>query len=279
MRLAQWQTRVLQSNDLRHYLTIILSFAFGLTALTLAVKGGLRIAPPFTGGTVYEYLFLLITVVAALAVVRAHSRLEAITALGVVGFGIAFVFVLFAAPDLAITQFLVETLVVIIVALVLVRLPHALLREPVRDGVRALAGVVAVTGGILLTTLMLAVLSTPFDPTLTTYFEQQSYPAAHGRNIVNVILVDFRALDTLGEITVLAVAATGVFSLLQRARSRPHPDAPSAAPGPFRSLASSRAAAAPMPAGRRDPDGDAGDGEGPGDPSERSDPPEEGGTP
>ncbi len=222
-RLAAWQTRVLQSDDLRHHLTIILAFAVGLLGLTLLLRGGPPVAPSFEFGALHEIAFLVLIAVAALAVVRAHSRLVAITALGVVGFGFALVFVLFSAPDLAITQFLVETLIVIIVALVLIRLPHALLRDEPRHGERALSGFVAISGGMLLTTLLLAVATIPFDRTLTEYFEASSYPEALGRNIVNVILVDFRALDTLGEIVVLAVAAAGAFALLRRSRDRRTP--------------------------------------------------------
>jgi len=224
VRLAAWQTRRLQSGDLRHHLTTIIAFAVALPAVTTLARGDLRIAPPPVSGTAYEFLLLGLVVAAALATVRAHSRLLAITALGVVGFGIAMVFTLFAAPDLAITQFLVETLTVILVALVLMRLPASLLREESRPSLRFTAGPIAIAGGALLTVLMLAVTSVPLDRSITEYYERASYPDANGRNIVNVILVDFRALDTLGELTVLAVAATGAFALLRRTGGRREPE-------------------------------------------------------
>jgi multicomponent Na+:H+ antiporter subunit A len=82
-----------------------------------------------SGRYLYEFLFFAVVLLATATVVRSHSRLVVITSLGVVGFGVAFVFVLFAAPDLAITQFLVDTLVVIIAALVLIRLPSSALRD------------------------------------------------------------------------------------------------------------------------------------------------------
>ncbi len=224
VRVAAWQTRRLQSDDLRHHLTTILGFAVALTGVTVLTRGGLTLSPTFEGGTLYEYLVLVLVAAAALAVVRANSRLEAITALGVVGFGIALIFTFFAAPDLAITQFLVETLIVIVVALVLMRLPSALLREERKHGVRTIAGPIAVLGGSLLTLLLVAVVSHPLDPAIAEFYARESYPAAQGRNIVNVILVDFRAFDTLGEITVLAVAATGTFALLRRFARRSEPD-------------------------------------------------------
>jgi len=121
-------------------------------------------------------------------------------------------------------RFLVETLTVILVALVLMRLPASLLREKARPSLRFTAGPIAITGGALLTVLMLAITSVPLDRSITEYYERTAYPEAHGRNIVNVILVDFRGLDTLGEITVLTVAATGVFALLRRAGGRREPE-------------------------------------------------------
>ncbi|MDA0700057.1 MAG: putative monovalent cation/H+ antiporter subunit A, partial [bacterium] len=217
VRVAALQTRWLQSDDLRHHLSIILAFTVGLTGIVALVRGafaGITVAPFVE--YLYEIVLLLVIVAAVISVVRAHSRVVAITSLGVVGFGIALVFVLFGAPDLAITQFLVETLVVIIVALVLVRMPSGALLQPGNGRVRALAGVIAGLGGVLVAGLLIAVTGHGFDPALTRFFEAESYPAANGRNIVNVILVDFRAIDTLGEIAVLAIAATGVYALMRR---------------------------------------------------------------
>jgi multicomponent Na+:H+ antiporter subunit A len=216
VRFAAWQTRVLQSDDLRHHMTIILGFLVTLAGLTALRSGALELRWAHEGGYFYEYVILALVVLGAVSALRAHSRLVAITSLGVVGFGIAILFIFFAAPDLAITQFLVETLIVIIVALVLIRLPRGSLRESPSLAVRTLAGAIAVAGGTLVTALTLAVTALPFDARLTDYFEAESYLGAEGRNIVNVILVDFRAIDTLGEITVLAVAATGAFALLRR---------------------------------------------------------------
>jgi multicomponent Na+:H+ antiporter subunit A len=216
-RVAEAQTRLLQSDDLRHHLTTILAFAVGLTGVVALTRGafvGVSFRPVVD--YLHELLLVVVVVAAVVAVVRAHSRVAAITSLGVIGFGIALVFVLFGAPDLAITQFLVETLVVIIVALVLVRLPRGTLREPGNGRIRLVSGAIAGLGGLLLTALLVAVTVAPFDPALNRFFEAESYPTAQGRNIVNVILVDFRALDTLGEIAVLAVAAVGVFALLRR---------------------------------------------------------------
>jgi multicomponent Na+:H+ antiporter subunit A len=137
-------------------------------------------------------------------------------AMGLVGFGTAIVFLTFGAPDVALTQFTVEVLLVVILATVLIRLP--LRARDTRTG-RQRAGDAAVAGalGLSVTLVLLAVLASPFDPRLGDWFGEQSVPAGYGRNVVNVILVDFRALDTLGEIAVLAIAAFAVLALLRGA--------------------------------------------------------------
>jgi len=252
LRFAEVQTRFVQSDDLRHHLTIIVTYTVALTGGVALWRGGLASmvwAP--AGGYLHEFLYFAVILLATATVVRSHSRLVVITSLGVVGFGVAFVFVLFAAPDLAITQFLVDTLVVIIAALVLIRLPSSALRAEGGRDTRWLSGIVAIAGGALITGLLLAVTALPFDGALTSFFEANSYPAARGRNIVNVILVDFRAIDTLAEVVVLAVAAAGVGALLRRrlgsgAASAPAARAAAPAPG-----------APATPAARRDSDGGA----------------------
>ena len=140
----------------------------------------------------------------------------AICCLGVVGAGIAMLFLTYGAPDVALTQLLVETLTVIIVAIVLLRLPDLNKRHTIPIAVRVGNAVLAVSIGTLVSSLILAVNSTELDLALTQFFEANSYLAAHGRNIVNVILVDFRSLDTLGEITVVALAGLAGYALIQK---------------------------------------------------------------
>jgi multicomponent Na+:H+ antiporter subunit A len=150
-------------------------------------------------------------------VVAARSRVLAVCALGVVGAGAALIFLVYGAPDLALTQLLVETLTLIIVAMVLLRLPP--LEKPTGTArARWLDALLAIGTGGLITALTLAVTNGPLDRQLTDFYEMNSYIAAHGRNIVNVILVDFRGLDTLGEITVVATAGLAGFSLLAKRR-------------------------------------------------------------
>lgn len=146
----------------------------------------------------------------------AQSRIAAITSLGVVGIGVALIFILFGAPDVAITQLLVETLLVVLIAVALLNLPSL----PVQTGVRVGHALLSLGFGLIVTLILLGISSATLDRTLTTYFESTSWPEAYGRNIVNVILVDFRALDTFGEIAVVLIAAIGAIALLSDMRTR-----------------------------------------------------------
>ena len=219
--VAVWQTRRLQSGVQRHYLLIVFA-TFGLSlAATLWIKdvvpGPLRLAD----ATLLDWSLAALVAAASIVIIRSRSRLLGICALGVVGTGTALIFLLYGAPDVAMTQLTVETLVTVIVAIVLLKLPD-FRNEVLPTGPKRLRNaVVAVTVGIGVTLLMLAVTASPPQPDLKEYFERTAVPGGQGRNIVNVILVDFRALDTLGEITVLAIAGTAVFALLlPRARRR-----------------------------------------------------------
>ena len=138
------------------------------------------------------------------------SRLYGLTALGITGSGIAILFVFFSAIDVAITQLLVEMLVVIILAVALVRLPSM----PKEQNFRALDALIATGLGIGVALVVASVLIHPFDPRISEFYEAASYPKAFGRNVVNVILVDFRALDTLGEVAVVMIASISAAAAL-----------------------------------------------------------------
>jgi multicomponent Na+:H+ antiporter subunit A len=149
------------------------------------------------------------------AILTASSRLVAILALGVQGTAVALIFLLFGAPDLAFTQFMVEILSVVILALVMTRLNlDERDRRPFEDLARD--GTLALVCGAGISLLLMVVLSSPFDPRLSEFFTATSVPIAHGANIVNVILVDYRGFDTLGEISVVMAAGIAIMVLLRR---------------------------------------------------------------
>ena len=215
--LARWQTRILQGGVLGNYLLLVMG-------TTVVLVGGVLLDGVGWPKTevdevrVHEVLAAAAMVLGAVLVVRARSVLFAVASLGIVGYGLALLFLFFGGPDLALTQLAVETLTVILFVLVLRRLPR--LRSLSSPAKRTRDAVVALAGGAVMTLIVLAT-AVAYHPTpLKTYFAQASVPLAHGRNVVNVILVDFRALDTLGEITVLAVAALGMLAL-RRLRAEP----------------------------------------------------------
>ena len=197
-------------------LTIVIAWLL-LLALTWAVRGGLALPSDLLARLAdmrFHEIILVLVILAGLAsAMRATSLLVLIISLGVVGFGTAIVFILFGAPDLAMTQFAIETLGVILFVLVLYRLPGMALLSSRRVLLRD--GVVAGLAGAAMTLMILVITDAPLLSPLKAWFASVSEPLGHGHNVVNVILVDFRGFDTLGEITVLGIAAIGIFALLK----------------------------------------------------------------
>ena len=211
--LAEWQTLVLQSGYLHVYILIILLTTMGGVAGTLYFREGLVIHWQPDSVRVFEIIVIVLMLVAPLVTIRSDSRLSAIVAVGVVGYGMALLFIDFGAPDLAMTQFIIETMTVILFALIIFHLPKY--RQILSRAQRVRNTIVAVAGGGLMTLLLLIALSVQQGSRLADFFKEHSLVSAHGRNIVNVIIVDFRAMDTLGEITVLAIAGAGVYTILK----------------------------------------------------------------
>ncbi len=213
MWFAKLQTRILQNGYLRNYIIFILITAIGLASLSL-IKAITTLNINFIPDiTFYEIAILSMMVGATFVVITSDSRLKSIVAIGVVGFTMGIIFIIYSAPDLALTTFAIETLTVILFVLVLYKLPKYLQFSNVIVKLRDV--IISAAVGIFMSTVVLYVTSLSMQSDLKTYFAEKSLPEGKGRNIVNVILVDFRAIDTLGEITVLAIAAIGVYALLK----------------------------------------------------------------
>ena len=208
--LARGVTGFLQNGSQRRYLRILLLVVIGLIGLPLVLfPVGIPEAQP-----------LSLTVASALAMIsfgaifttRMRTPLTAILTMGAIGYGIALLFALYGAPDLALTQLLVETLTLILFAYALTRLPvmtpESSLSALMRDSALSLAFGIAVVVGLL------AITASPSSEPVSDFYRALSLVEGQGRNVVNVILVDFRAFDTLGEITVLVIAVIGVAALL-----------------------------------------------------------------
>lgn len=207
-------TATLQNGYLRYYVSVIILFLVALTGYSLLGNTKYKIDyNSFSALTIYEVLTVLVMIVGILYTVLSKSRLAAVAAMGVVGLSISLIFVYYSAPDLAMTQFSIDTLTVILFVLVLYRLPKYLSFSNYKDRIKD--GVLSLVFGALITVLALEVLSEPQGSEISEYYAENAYVLAKGKNVVNVILVDFRGIDTFMEIAVLTIAAIGVFSLLK----------------------------------------------------------------
>lgn len=159
-----------------------------------------------------ESVILIVLFVGIIKTVYTRSRLTAIVAMAVVGYTICLIYVYYSAPDLAMTQFSIDTLTIILFVLILHKLPKyvdppASLSSRWKDGI--LSGIF----GLMIVWIAMEVLQTPDNTEISEFYAQNAYSLAKGKNVVNVILVDFRGFDTFMEITVLTIAAIGVFAL------------------------------------------------------------------
>jgi len=220
LAIASRSTAVLQNGDMRRYAAITAAAVTGLVAYGVVATAG-PIVPVIEHQPLRPYLVIVAALIVTGALVAAgtSSLVTAIVGVGLAGYGLALIFLLNGGPDLALTQFAVETLFVVIVVAVLLRLPIAAASTRSRAEKLADTGLAAgFAATVALATLWVA--SGPLDRTLAGYFAETSLAEAYGRNVVNVILVDFRALDTFGEIAVVAFAALAAWALLRPAGGR-----------------------------------------------------------
>lgn len=213
-------TRLLQNGRMETYMTVVFVVTAVAIFVPMTVAGEFPQMPQWPGLNFYEWGVVVIALVGLAAILMANDRLTAIVSLGVQGFAVALIFMLFGAPDLSLTQFMVETLSVVILALVMTRLTlHKSDHRPM--GQKLLDASIALGVGCGLGLVLLSVTQLPFDSSLSEFFAEHSVPIAHGRNMVNVILVDFRGLDTLGEIAVVMIAGLAVLALIRIRKRRP----------------------------------------------------------
>lgn len=168
----------------------------------------------------HEWLLVLLVIPALVTILNTKSRITAIAALGIVGYTVSLFYILFGAPDISATQLLIETLTVVLFVLVLHKLPRFRYLSHANRRIKFV--VISLLFGATMTYVLLLVKQFPLKSELKQYYGENAYLLGKGKNIVNVILVDFRALDTLGEITVLAVAAIGIYALLKLRMDKDH---------------------------------------------------------
>lgn len=209
---GQWQTRKIQTGYLRNYAMVTLLVILILTGFTFFYKAGIRVNTELLDIYIFELILGLIVLLALSFTLFTSSNISALLSLSVVGIAISIIFMEAGAPDLAITFFLIDALTITIFVLILHKLPKKMLRKTKFDRFRD--GFIAIGTGLLVTLILFSLTYNPLDSKLKEFYAENSYSAAKGKNMVNVILVDFRVLDTLGEICVLAIAALGVFALV-----------------------------------------------------------------
>jgi multicomponent Na+:H+ antiporter subunit A len=214
---ARRTTAATQSGSLPLYLAVVLSTV--AVSLFVAIIAGATdsISSPRFSNSPIEFIAVLVTGLLAVSIVFARNRFGAAVLLGGSGYALAIVYLIQGAPDLAITQFLVETLTIVVFLLVLARLPAEFTPAPAWAPKFVRIGI-ATAVGVTVAVFALSASGSRTEPTVGEEYVALSEPEAGGRNVVNVILVDFRGFDTLGEITVLAVAGAGVVNLVRAAR-------------------------------------------------------------
>jgi len=212
--LARRVTRALENGSLQRYLLLLVLAAVVLGGAPLLEAGPGFGDPPGTPAGIAGWLALALLVAGVLAVLRWYrERLLAVVAVGVVGLAVSLLFVLLSAPDLALTQLLVEVASVLLILLALRFLPQQ--SPPERRRGRAwLHGVVAGAFGAGVATAVYAVLTRP-TRSISDYFLRTTVPEGGGANAVNVIIVDYRGFDTLGEIAVFGIAGLLLHALLR----------------------------------------------------------------
>jgi multicomponent Na+:H+ antiporter subunit A len=200
----------IHSGLLRTYVVWIMT-AVSLMTLAGYLSTGATV-PIFAVDTAVPIILVLgVALIGAFAATIAPSHISGVLTLSVLGMTVAIFYILVNAPDLALTQLVVETLALVIFLLVLDKLPESYIERSwpriMRDTViAALAGVTAAF------TVLTATSGSP--DTIASYFVEHAIPDGGGGNIVNVILVDFRGFDTMGEISVIAMAAISVVTLI-----------------------------------------------------------------
>ncbi|NIP71925.1 MAG: DUF4040 domain-containing protein, partial [Gammaproteobacteria bacterium] len=213
-----------ENGSLQRYLFVLATSAVAAGAAAVLVTsgapggwlaaGGAGATTPADGTNLA--VWLLLAGAALATVLLRRRRLAAVIVLGVAGLMVSLTFARLSAPDLALTQLSVEVVTMILLLLALYFLPQQG-RDTAKAGQRLRDGLVAGLAGLGAGGLAWAVLQRPPD-SISEFYLANSLSQGGGRNVVNVILVDFRGFDTLGEITVLAIAAAAIYSLLYNVR-------------------------------------------------------------
>lgn len=221
LEVADAVTAVVQNGSLPIYLAVTISTIVVLPLIGLA--GDVVLPVLVVADSPVQVVVAVVMVTAALMATRARRRLEAVLLVGAVGYGVAAMFIIQGAPDLAMTQLLVETLGVVVFVLVFRHLPSGFVfpeRLRARPPVATMARLVTAVGSALfMLVFTLAATGARSAPSISSEYLTRSKVEAAADNVVNAIVMDFRGFDTIGEITVLVVASLGVAAMVRAGRN------------------------------------------------------------
>jgi multicomponent Na+:H+ antiporter subunit A len=211
--LAVWVTGRTQRGSLSFYLFVILATAIVTPLAALVLLDAPMPSDFLLAESPAQAMAAAVILVGILAALRANKRFTAVLMVGITGYGMAIIYALHGAPDLAFTQMLVETILLVAFVLALRSLPARLWNRAESRHRLLRAGLGIAFGSVMAVIAMSAMASRTADP-ISLAYPGLAYDDGGGANAVNVLLVDIRAWDTFGEITVLAIAATGIASLI-----------------------------------------------------------------
>ena len=216
-KLSLHTTATTQRGSLQLNLTVIFATLM-LLPLAMLIKGDLTDIRMIVAENPWQIVAAFIIMVAAVAATVTDNRLSAVIIVGVTGYTLSFIFALHGAPDLALTQLLTETIVMVLFMLVLRRMPASTewKQDPKMGRLRAW---LSVGTGLTVTVVAMFAINARQSKPISEFMPDLAKEIGHGANTVNVLLVDLRAWDTFGEITVIIIAALGVASLIYRTQS------------------------------------------------------------
>lgn len=217
---AKWLTNAQMTGYLRDYLAFTLGVTVVAFLTTMWVKGvkipQLTLSPVAT----YELILMVVILIGAVFTLFSNTRLAAMASISLVGMPVSLYFALMRAPDLALTQLVIEVITAVLFLLVFAHLPQ-LKVYPRTPRVQDINLIIAIGVGVMATLVtLLANGARVFPPAVAEWYMKNSHDLAGGNNVVNVTLVDFRGFDTMGEITVLTVAGLAVYMLIKVRQTR-----------------------------------------------------------
>lgn len=203
------------TGSIRKYLTYMFTAIVSIVIATLFIKNAFVVSfENVSPITLYEITLIIVLIIGTITTLFAKTRITAIVGLGAVGYTVALFFVIFNAPDLALTQLVIETISVALFLLAFYHLPKL---GHVEERMRFQVGraIVSIGVGVMVTLVALSAHSQKLVDSISTYYKETVYSLAGGGNIVNVILVDYRGFDTLFEIAVLSIAGMGIYAMIK----------------------------------------------------------------